>query len=109
MAVLTVQEIDRSTGIVPAYAAVAASDSFANDGRTYLHVKNGSAGSLTVTITLAQTVDGQTPAAKTFTVAAGVERVIGPFPPTVYNDANGRVVVAYSATTTITAGTFRLP
>lgn len=101
MATYTVQTVTRS-GITPTKNAVASSDNFVNDGRTVLHVTNGSGGSLTVTIVTPNTSDGLAVADRTVTIPNGEERVIGPFPRTVYNDGDGKVTVQFSATTSVT-------
>jgi len=101
MATLTVAQISRS-GVATALAAAAAGgDAFANDGRVYFSAKNGHA-TLPRTVTFASQLSaGGLPqgAAKTdlaVVVAALTEKRIGPFDPSAFNDANGRVVVTYS-------------
>lgn len=114
MALLTVQNIAK-TGLAPVYAAVAASDTFPNigDERTYLHVKNGSGSPINVTITARKTSVkvpgvGQLAIANlVVAVPATSERIIGPFSEA-FNDSDGLVTVGYSATTTVTAGAFRM-
>ncbi len=87
MATLTKITVSRTAqALAPATGAVA--DKFANEGRTILYVKNGTVGSITLSITLARQVDGVTPAAKTYVLAANDEKVIGPFPVLDYNDAS---------------------
>lgn len=109
MATLTVQEISRSA-ITPSYGAAAGGgDQFPNDGRTYLHIKNGGGSSITLTIATQLTVDGKAVADDAITVTNAQERVVGPFPPGIYNDANGMVQLTYSGVTSVTVGAFRLP
>lgn len=110
MAVLTVQDITRA-GITPTFAAAAnGGDSFANDGKVFFEAKNVNAATRLLTIALTKLVDGQTPAAKTVTVPVTTgDKMIGPFPPDVYNDANGRVNVTYSTEVDVTVAAFRLP
>lgn len=114
MATYTVQTIAK-TGGVPTYAAVAASDQFANpsDERTFLHVKNGGGGSINVTVT-AQKTSAKVPGVGVITISNQViavanasEKVIGPFSDA-FTDSSGNVVVSYSGTTSVTAGAFRL-
>lgn len=114
MATLTVQNIAK-TGLNPVYGAVALSDTFLNvgDERNYLHVKNGSGASINVTV-VAQKTQVKVPGVGQLTIAnqivavpAGQERIIGPFSEA-FNDANGMVVVNYSAITTVTAAALRL-
>ena len=88
-------------------------DSFANDGRTFLYVINGSVGAITVTVDTPATVDGQALADLTVTVAAtgdgdGLDKkFIGPFTAT-SNQSGGTVLVTCSAVATILIGAFRL-
>jgi hypothetical protein len=106
MALLSIQR-PGVAGAVPAYTAVTAADEFPNDGRCYLHVKNGGASPTNVTIN-----DPNSPSPPSATqfdpdvlvaVAAGAEKVIGPFPPHRFNAPDGNVDVTYSVTTSITA------
>lgn len=109
MAVLTVNEISRAGVSGALTAAAGGGDSFANDGRTYLDVNNGSGGSITVTFVTQQTIDGLAVADLAVAVGAGVRTKVGPFPPSIYNDANGRVQVTYSGVTSLTVNPFRVP
>ncbi len=110
MAVITAQAISR-LGISQTLTAVNSSDTFQNDGRMYLRVKNASGSPITVTVSLPNTVDGITVTGRAVSVAATTgDSLIGPFPPEIYNDpSTGLVTVTYSSTTTVTAGLFRLP
>lgn len=106
MAALPVQTISQA-GSAPTFTAVSSSDTFANDGRTMLVVKNGSGGS--VNVTPAPSVacsQGVVHAGVPVAVPAGAERWIGPFPPAIFG---GTVTVAFSATATITAAPIRQP
>lgn len=109
MAVLTVNEISRAGVSGALTAAAGGGDSFANDGRTYLDINNGSGGSITVTFVTQQTVDGLAVADLAVAVGAGVRTKVGPFPPGIYNDVNGRVQVTYSGVTSLTVNAFRVP
>lgn len=113
MAVLTVNQPTVAGAVLGAVAAAGGGDSFANDGYTCLYVKNGGGAPITVTIDSPGAVSP--PSAKTFdadidiTVAAGAEKIIGPFLDKArFNDANGRVAVAYSGVTTVTVAAIRL-
>ena len=102
MALLTVTPITK-TGIDTAgTAAAAGGDTFPNTGREMLVVKNSGASPITVTLDIKATLDGQAVTDPTVAVAAGVEKVIGPFPTGYYNDANGQVAVSYSGVTSVT-------
>lgn len=110
MAVLTVQQV-ALTGLNPSYAAASAGgDSFDNDGRTVLHVKNTNASSRTVTVASQKpAVPGLAPSNNAVSVPATTgERFIGPFDPTVWNDSNGDVQVTYSADAGVTIAAIRI-
>lgn len=96
------------TGVDIAGAAVAASDKFLNTGKEILLVKNGSGGSINVTITTPNTVDGNAIADPVVAVADGVTKEFGPFKRGTYNDTDGYVNVAYSGTSSVTAKVLRV-
>jgi len=102
------QQIVR-TGLEESYAAVDASNGnqFQNDGRMFLLVKNGAGAPINVTITTPGAVDGNAVADLVVAVTNGEQRMIGPFPPNLYN-TDGYVYVDYSSGTTITAAVLRL-
>lgn len=108
MATLAVQAVLQS-GIVPTFtAASSGGDVFPNDGRTYLHIKNGGTGAVTVT------VDSFTPCSYGFdhdiliSIPAGSERIIGTFPPSRFNNDSSMVSVSYSGVTSVTVAAFRI-
>jgi hypothetical protein len=106
--VLPVQQVAR-TGLIPAYSAANADGhSIANDGRVFHHVKNGSGSSINVTMPTPVTVDDLAVADLVVAIAAGAEKMIGPFPPGIYNQADGTMHVDYSAVTTVTVAAVRL-
>lgn len=116
MATLTVQEIDLTSGVAPTYAAASAGgDEYANEGRTYAHLKNASGGAITVTVTPVPSVIDNSqfgrivPAARTFTVAAGGERIIPFLAQGAYNNSNSRVALTYSGVTSLTVAAIRAP
>jgi hypothetical protein len=107
MANYTVQSVGQS-GLNPNYVAVSASDTFDNDGRTMLHVKNGGGSAVTVT------VNAEKPCNQGFlhnvvvSVPAGAERMIGPFDKAFYvNESTGKATVTYSATATVTVAAIK--
>lgn len=109
MADLTVQKVVL-TGLNPSYeAAAAGGDAFVNSGRTFIHVKNGGAGSIDVT------VDSQTPCSQGYdhdavvAVPAGEERMIGPFTKERFNDNDEKVQIAYSGVTSVTIAAIEVP
>jgi len=101
------------TGITPTFnAANGGGDTFPNDGKTYVHVKNGSGGSLTITFDAVSGFNDAAYGPITFTdtavaIPAGEERIVGPFPPARFNNTSGRVAMTYSGVTSLTVGVFR--
>lgn len=93
------------TGLETTYAAVNGTDGnqFQNDGRMFLHVKNGAGAPIHVYIAGRADVNDLD-----VTVTNGESRMIGPFPTNLYNDANRRVQVTYSSGTSVTAAVLRL-
>lgn len=107
-ATVNFQQIVR-TGLEQTYAAAHADGSkFANDGRTFLHVKNGAGAPITVTVQTPGTVDGLAIADQAIVVTNAEERMIGPFPPGIYNQSDGMVYADYSSVTTVTIAVLRL-
>lgn len=117
MATLTVQDLVKSGGLEATYAAAAVGgDVMPNDGRTLLHVKNGSGGNITVTaaavitsVDLGPTYGPYTRANVAVQVDAGEERFIGPFPQQAFNNASGQVAMTYSGVTSLTVAALRVP
>lgn len=109
MATLTVQK-PAATPVDISYAACAAGgDKFLNDGKTQIHIKNASAGAITVTFTAgasnANTCNfGVTGTAhqRQEVIPAGANRLIGFFDKDRYNDTDGYVNMTYSGVTTLT-------
>ncbi len=98
-------------GVEPVYTgSLSTSDvyQFVNDGKTFLHVKNGGGSPDVVTIVSEQISDGLALADRTVNVPAGEERMIGPLVPAVYNDGAGLVNVSHSFITTVTQAVFSL-
>lgn len=109
MAVLTVQQVALA-GLNPSYAAAAAGgDSFLNDGKVVLHVKNTNGSARTVTVASQRpATPGLAPANNAVSVPATTgDRFIGPFDPGIWNDANGAVQVTYSADAGVTIAAIR--
>lgn len=94
---LTSQEATRAGGEV-ALQSITTADGFKfpNNGRTFLYIEND-VGDLVVAFTFQKTIDGKTPAAKSVTVTASKNWVIGPFPTEIYNDSDGNVVCTVDA------------
>jgi hypothetical protein len=107
VATLAVQTPSTS-GITPTYSAVAASDEFPNDGRTYVHVKNGGGSSDNVTFNSQQPCNQGADHDIVVAVPNGQERIIGPFPADRFNDpTTGRVVMTHSFQTSVTVAVIR--
>lgn len=107
---LTVQEIVR-TGLNPSYGvAEADGNAFANTdpGRRFVHVKNGGGAQITVTVVTPQTINGLGVADLTVDVPASGERMIGPFPPSSFNQGDGLVHVDYSDVTSVTVAALKI-
>lgn len=116
MAQLTVQRITQGlsagtySGLLQALvAANAGGDKFQNDGRTYLHVKNGGGSPITVTIDSRINCNQGHDHNPAVSVGAGEERLIGPFGPE-FNSTDGlnNVDVTYSGVTSVTVNPFSL-
>jgi hypothetical protein len=105
---LTVQQINRS-GVTPSYtAANVDGHSIANDGTVVLHVKNGGASPINVTVPIPTLVDGQAVSSRVVAVANAGEKIIGPFPAAQYNQSAGDVNVDFSAVTSVTVAALRI-
>jgi hypothetical protein len=109
MAQLSVQSLSAVSALNPSYqAAAAGGDSFPNTaGRAWLHVKNGSGGSINVTIASQKTCDQGSTHNLVVAVPAAGERLIGPFSDR-FADSNGLVQVTYSGVTSLTVGAFNV-
>lgn len=108
MALLTVQQIDLD-GLTPSFVAAAAGgDTFENAGRVYLHVKNGGAGAVAVTIDSVSNCNQGFDHNAGGSVAAGAEGLFGPFPTARFNDINRQVSVTYDQVTSVTVGAFSI-
>lgn len=110
---LTVQPLVPA-GFWPTFAAAAAAGNmFDNtDPRpTFLHVRNGSASPMTVTIPSTLVRDGLTLASRVVTIPATTDRLIGPILGEIHNQLSGvdigRTYVDYSAVTTVTVAVLR--
>lgn len=88
--------------LLGAVAAAGGGDKFLNDGNVLLYVKNGSGVSINVTVVASGAPGGLTITNPVIAVAAGAEKIIGPFDPKYFNDASGFVNLTYSAATSVT-------
>lgn len=100
-------------GITPTYeAANVLGNMIPGDGGIILHVKNTGA-QITVTIQTGGTLMGEPVTDKAVVVPATTgDKLIGPFPPALYNQPSGadagKVYVDYSAVTGVTVAAFRV-
>jgi hypothetical protein len=102
VATLAVQKM-LLTGVAPTFTAVAASDVFPNDGKTYIEVKNTSGTQDTCTV-VAQSTCSQGVLHDSVTVVPITtgDRVIGPFDPTRFNNSSGQCTVTHTQTASVT-------
>lgn len=89
-------------------AAAGGGDSFVNTGRELVAITNGDASSKDITFDIQRTLDGEAVTDKVVTVPAGQTFLAGPFPTSIYNDADGEVQITYSATTSVTVKVVRV-
>ncbi|NEB92448.1 hypothetical protein [Streptomyces bauhiniae] len=109
MATLNIQAL-AITGTNPTFTAAAAGgDKVSPSGdRTYIHVKNGSASSVNVTITsYGVGPRGAATADRVIAVPASQERMIPVYSDLNANPVDGLASIAYSAVATVTVGAFR--
>lgn len=114
--VTVARTVSNGVDLTAAGTAIPASSSdqhsFVNDGSTLLRVKNTGASACVVTVyfqgTTTPNVDGMTLSTdkgRTFSVAASTgDRLLGPFPPTVYGT---NVLVSYSTTSGATVTVYK--
>lgn len=102
MANLTLQDVT-TAGLAPSFTAASASgDTFANNERTVLYVKNGGASNVTVTFVAQKNCNFGFKHDLTVTVPAKGELLIGPLPRDRFNDEQGLVHITYSDVTSVT-------
>ena len=111
---LDVQEIVR-TGLVATYTdsgstvPLTTTDTFFanNNGRTFLHVKNG-ATDVVVTIHTPITRDGLAVEDRTVTVTADTEAFLGPFQPDIYNGADHQMSFEFDDVSNVSVAVVRV-
>lgn len=106
MALLSQQKVD-ADGLTPAYVSAAGGGDTCLPGEgSYIHVKNGSGGSITVTLVTPGTVAGLAVADRAVAVGAGAEAkiLIGD---EYRNQSTGLASITYSGVTSLTIGSFR--
>lgn len=72
------------------------------NGNVFLRVINGAAEATKVTIVIPGFIDGVELPDKEVEVAATKTKLIGPFQPSIYNNAAGNIEVKFSKVTTVT-------
>ncbi len=93
MAVVNVTPANSSIdGFTPTSYTLLAADQYdiANDGRILVLVTGGAASSV-ITFVTGGTVGGLAVSDKTLTLPAGERRLVGPFPVSPYNNAQGKL------------------
>lgn len=96
---LTVTAVGRGgAAISTSNADTSNGNSFKNTGREYLYLSNPGASEATVTIATAITVDGQAVGDRAVVLPAGAAKIVGPFPPEWYNDADRLVQLTITGT-----------
>lgn len=114
MGAIAIQTISESGKVATYGATEGTGDTVENNGKVFLHYKNGSGSEITVTITAQTTsVDSSvygdlTKANATQAIAASGECFIGPFAPPAYNNSSSQIVVTYSAVTSLTVAALQL-
>lgn len=106
-----VQVMDRE-GLAVTFEPVHADlqHAFLNTGREYLHLKNIDDAAHTVTLKIAQTVDGQAFTSPTVSIPDTTgDLVIGPFPKGIYNQTDGKVYIDFDDGTDVTLAVVQLP
>jgi hypothetical protein len=105
---LTVLQVTR-TGLTPSYTAGNGSGGHSlpnNAGNEFIHVKT-TTNAVVVTIQTPGTVDGLAIADRTVSIGTSSERMIGPFPPSYYNQADGAVYIDFDVVTGATIAAIR--
>ena len=109
MADLSVQALSLS-GLEPAYvAASSGGDQFINDGKTYVHIKNGGAGAIVATFNSIAPCDQGFDHDIAISVPVGEERKVAPFGKPRFNDTAEKVAITYDDVSSVTIGVFKLP
>jgi len=101
MALLTIQNVVK-TGLETTYAAASVADTFPNNGKTFIHAKNGDGDPHTLTVnSLVNCSQGEDHNLEVV-VPAGEERMVGVFEMSRFNNAQGLVSAAWEDATSVT-------
>lgn len=118
MALYTRQNLAEGGVTLTANAATATVGDTADnlDGKLLWLVRNGSGGSITASATVVNAPIVNDPARGILTknisaasIAAGATAILGPFSPSVYNNANNQVTLICSAVASVTVSPISLP
>ena len=102
---ITSQDIVRA-GLQASYtAAIADGHKFLNGGREMIHIVNGNASTIVLTILTPMTVDTLDVAERTISIPTGEERFVGPF----QSNADRMVYIDYDIQPTVTVAILTLP
>ena len=109
MALQTVYNTNHQVGQLDLLTAMVAADAgltdwWVNTGNELVVINNAGGSGITVTENLGTnaSVDGLTPTARTKSIAAGKWAILGPYPPTIYNNtANSFMTLGWSAVTSV--------
>lgn len=99
-------------GLTPSYGAVdqVNGNAFINTGREFVHVKNINPAQRTLTVLTPATLDGLAVAELLATIPADDgDKMIGPFPPQIYNQVDGKVYLDWSASADLSVAIVRMP
>lgn len=94
-------------GIEPAYTAADATGNYGhNDGKSFLHVKNGGVGSVDITIESQRQCDQGFTHDVVVSIPAGEERMLAPFGTRRFNDSDNYLQWSFDDVTSVTVGFF---
>jgi hypothetical protein len=108
---LLAQQVIALSGLSPTYSAAAASTTVTCGDRSFLHVKNTNASSMTVTITATAKQRGQAVADLVVTVPATTgDKMIGPITADLFASASDgfSAAITYSSTTSVTVASLTI-
>lgn len=106
MAVVSTQLVSLAGTALTYSAASGGGDRFTPAGNTFMHIVNGSAGSITATLITPNTVDGLAIADRAVVVGAGAN-VLLLLPAGTYAASDGLGDITWSATTSVTFAVLR--
>jgi len=108
------QRLNKSPGVTGVYnngVIVGTTDIvFKNSGKVMMHMKKSGAGACTVTLKTPPQVQGLDIADPTFTLPASIgDLMVGPFPPSIFNDSANDMRFNLSEVTGMTFALYELP